>query len=85
MMEVNRQERLRAKYGAAVDKKPGGLNVMGRPGPGRMMAGGGKPKSVVKTLGRLLGYLSRERGMLIVALVCALLHTVAALASTRNS
>ena len=80
-MESNKQERLRTKYDAATDKKSGGMNVMGRPGPGRMMAGGGKPKSVIKTLGRLLSYLSHERKILIIALICALLHTVASLAS----
>ena len=78
-MDAMKQQRLRDRYGAAVEKKQGGMNLMGRPGPGRMMGPAGKPKNTMKTLGKLLSYLSHERTLLIIALCCALVHTLSAL------
>ena len=83
MPDLNRRERFAAKYsgaGAGGPKKE--MNVMGRRGPGGMMRGGGKPKNALKSLARLLGYLSHERKLLIIALVSSLTFTVASLASS---
>ena len=78
----NRRERFAAKYSSAAGGGKKELNVMGRRGPGGMMRGGGKPKNAMKTLARLLAYLSHERKLLICALVSALVFTVASLTSS---
>ena len=83
MPDFNRRERFAAKYsgaGAGGPKKE--MNVMGRRGPGGMMRGGGKPKNAIKSLARLLGYLSHERRLLITALVSSLVFTAASLTSS---
>ena len=82
MDKLNRRERFAAKYSAAGGGQKKEMNMMGRRGPGGMMRGGGKPKNALKTLRRLLGYLSHERKMLILALVSALVYTAASLASS---
>lgn len=80
MNNLDRRERFAAKYSAAASGPKKEMNVMFRRGPG-MMRGGSKPKNAMKTLGRLLAYLSHERKMLIAALVSALVYTAASLAS----
>ena len=82
MDKLNRRERFSAKYSAASGGPKKEMNVMGRRGPGGMMRGGGKPKNALKTLRRLLGYLSHERKILILALVSALVYTAASLTSS---
>ena len=72
MSTLDRRARFAAKYSAATDGAKKEINVMGRRGPGGMMRGGGKPKNTLKTLKRLLAYLSHERKLLIGALVAAL-------------
>ncbi len=82
-MAEDRFERLARKYGSfsagASQKKE--LNV----GPGRGRGGmnaKGKPKDLKKTVGRLLHYLSHERGLLTVAVLCAVIYTVSSLAAS---
>ena len=82
MDKLDRRERFAKKYSSAGGGQKKELSVMGRRGPGGMMRGGGKPKHAMKTLARLLGYLSHERKLLIFALVSALVYTVASLASS---
>ena len=82
MEKLDRRERFAKKYSAAGGEQKKELNVMGRRGPGGMMRGGGKPKHAMRTLARLLSYLSHERKLLIFALVSALVYTVASLASS---
>ena len=82
MDKLDRRERFAKKYSSAGAGQKKELSVMGRRGPGGMMRGGGKPKHAMKTLARLLGYLSHERKLLIFALVSALVYTVASLASS---
>ncbi len=82
MSTETRRERFAAKYSAAGDGSKKEMNVMGRRGPGGMMRGGAKPKNTIKTLGRLLAYLSHERKLLICALVSALVFTGASLTSS---
>nr|MBP3599112.1 ABC transporter ATP-binding protein [Eubacterium sp.] len=70
-------------------KAPAGpppMRGMGRPGGGpgaraRAMAGG-KPKDAKKTIGRLLGYLGKDKGKVVAALFCAILTSMSALAGT---
>ena len=82
MTDLNRRDRFAAKYSAAAGGPKKEMNVMGRRGPGGMMRGGGKPKNALKTLARLLAYLSHERKLLICALVSSLIYTVASLLSS---
>ena len=83
MTNNDRRERFLKKY--SVSQNDGAkkeMNVMPRRGPGGMMRGGAKPKNALKSLLRLLAYLSHERGLLIAALVSALFFTVASLTSS---
>ena len=83
MTNNDRRERFLKKYSASQnDGAKKEMNVMPRRGPGGMMRGGAKPKNALKSLVRLLAYLSHERGLLIAALVSALFFTVASLTSS---
>ena len=82
MDKLDRRERFAKKYSSAGGGEKKELSVMVRRGPGGMMRGGGKPKHAMRTLARLLGYLSHERKLLIFALISALVYTVASLASS---
>ena len=82
MNNLERRERFAAKYSGGSQGPKKEMSVMPRRGPGGMMRGpGGKPKHALRTLGRLLAYLSHERKMLIGALASALVYTAASLAS----
>ncbi len=85
MSSMTRSERFAAKYGnsstASESKRPE-MSIMGRRGPGGMMGGGGKPKNAFRSFLRLLRYLARERGLMITALVSAIVYTVATLISS---
>ncbi len=55
----------------------------GGPGRGPQMAGKkGKPKDMKKTLGRLMGYVGREKKKIALAFVCVILTTVSNLAAS---
>jgi len=82
MNALDRRERFAKKYEGAEGSGKKEMNVMPRRGPGGMMRGGAKPKNTLKTLGRLLAYLSHERTVLIGALVAALVYTAASLTSS---
>ena len=82
MSDMTRRERYAAKYSSVADNNKKQLNLMGGRGPGGMMRGGGKPKNLFKTLGRLLAYLSHERKMLVCALVAAMIFTASSLVSS---
>ena len=82
MKALDRRERFAAKYAAAQGSAKKEMNVMGRRGPGGMMSGGAKPKNTLKTLIRLLAYLSHERKLMIGALIAALTFTAASLTSS---
>ena len=82
MSDMTRRERYAAKYSSVSESNRKQLNLMGGRGPGGMMRGGGKPKNLFKTLGRLLAYLSHERKMLVCALVAAMIFTASSLVSS---
>ena len=82
MNALDRRERFAKKYAGAEGGSRKEMSVMPRRGPGGMMRGGSKPKNTLKTLGRLLAYLSHERAVLIGALVAALVYTAASLTSS---
>ena len=82
MPNTDRRDRFVKKYSSSGGGEKKELNVMGRRGPGGMMRGGGKPKNAIRTLKRLLKYLSHERKLLCAALISALVFTVASLTSS---
>ncbi len=95
-MDEMRAERLRAKY--ARKEVPGGsmgghgkggpMGGPGKGGPGKGGPGGhrgmpgGKPKNIKQTLGRLWGYISRDRWKLILVAFCVVVNTLTALAGS---
>lgn len=83
-MEQSRQERLMKKYASSkvssgVKKE---MNLTGRGNRDRAMAVKGKPKNLKGTVGRLIKYLSHERGMLTVAIVCSVVCTLSTLTAS---
>jgi len=80
-MDKERQIRLEAKYSNAAsntkdERTTKTLNVMNRRGN---MGATGKPKNTLPTIKRLFKYLSKERALLLIALTCAVIHTVTTL------
>ncbi len=60
----------------------GEMNVTGRGNRDAAMGAKGKPKNLKQTVGRLVRYLSKERALLICAIICALTYTVFSLAAS---
>lgn len=90
-MDEIRAERLRKKYARKADQMPAGPGGGPRPGgragggPGGRRGpqmGGAKPKNVKQTLARLWGYISREKGKLLVVALCVVANTLASLAGS---
>lgn len=86
-MEKSKLQRLEKKY-SGFSIKPGKTPQM-NPAPGRggpmanaAMGRHGKPKNTFKTIIRLLNYLSGQKALLICALICAVVHTIASLTSS---
>ena len=80
-------KRLEKKYSGFSFNPEKGTGFKPAPGRGGPMANGamgkhGKPKNALKTIIRLLKYLSSQRVLLIFALICALIHTGASLTSS---
>ena len=83
-MEHTRFQRLEQKYGGVrTGEKAAAKDMrMGPPhGPGGMGAKG-KPRDLKKTVGRLAQYLSREKGIFVLALLFSLIFTGASLVSS---
>lgn len=86
-MDQIRQERLMKKYGDYTSAQAGEkVSVSVGRGGGAMAKGAmgksGKPRNALKTIGKLLQYLSAERKLFLVAMVCAIVHTVSTLAAS---
>ncbi len=77
-MDTTTQNRLAAKYASAEKKDSSSsaatMNVTGKRGN---MGATGKPKEMWKTIKRLLAYLSKERALLITAIACSIIFTIA--------
>lgn len=76
-MDTTTQKRLAAKYASSEKKDSSSaatINVTGKRGN---MGATGKPKEMWKTIRRLLKYLSKEKHLFIVAILCAILFTFA--------
>ena len=70
-------EQLRRQYNSASHK--GAMVRRGPGGRGGGIVGGGKPKNMKKTVGRMLSYISPYKGRIIFVLICMLANTVASL------
>ncbi len=88
-MDNKRKQRLIKKYEnfkASEGPKQMNLNMRGPGGGGAAAKGAmgrsGKPKNALKTIEKLLRYLSSEKLFFTLALLCAVLHTVATLAAS---
>ena len=84
MEKINRQERLLKKYSGV--KKDGtvkkDMNVMGRGNRDAAFSAKGKPKDMKASILRLFRYLAKERALLVIAMVCAVVQTVSTLAAS---
>lgn len=79
-MNELRAQRIEAKYGDKKADAPKKQMDLGRGGGhDRAMGSSGKPKDLRGSIGRLLKYISRERALMITALVSALICTVTTL------
>ncbi len=78
-----RSKNLIRRYSSSSASNSGGkeMDVAGRGGREGAMRASGKPKNLVKTVSRLLRFLSKEKLLLIIAVVCSILQTVASLAA----
>lgn len=83
-MDKLRAQSLVKRYSSSTASKSGGkdMDVAGRGGREGAMRASGKPKNIRKTISRLLSFLAKEKLMLIIALVCSVLQTLATLAAS---
>ena len=78
MMDQNRIESLKRRYGNRVADSP-----RKKHGPGRMAArGGGKPKNSKETVKRLLSYLKKDKMWMGAAFLCVIVSTLTNLAGS---
>ena len=78
MMDQNRIESLKRRYGNRVADSP-----KKKHGPGRMAArGGGKPKNSKETVKRLLSYLEKDKMWMGAAFLCVIVSTLTNLAGS---
>jgi ATP-binding cassette subfamily B protein len=81
-MEQEKLLRLKAKYSSASASSGKKEFSVGPNRRGSGMTAGGKPKALGKTVSRLSAYLSRERLLIVIALCCTVINTVATLAAS---
>ncbi len=86
-MEKAKLQRLEKKYSGFSSKSSGTPQMNPAPGRGGPMAHAamgrhGKPKNALKTIIKLLKYLSGQKVLLICAFICAIVHTLASLTSS---
>lgn len=78
-MDKSKFEKFANKYANQGSSKE--INIGPRMGRGSALSSKGKPKHLRQTVARLFRYLAGERKLLIIALICAITHTVATLAA----
>ena len=79
--EQKRLMSLKKKYQKHASMMPQGGGPRGR-GPQHMAGKKGKPKDMKKTLGRLMGYVGREKKKIALAFICVILTTISNLAAS---
>lgn len=84
MTGQERAERLKRRYSRNVNAKAGGMTGGRRHGPGRNMPMGPKrmPKNTSVIIRRLLHYLNEDKPKMMLAFLCVILNTAAALAGS---
>lgn len=84
MENTTRYERLLKKYSSV--KKDGtvkkNMDVMGRGNRDAAFSAKGKPKDMKASILRLFRYLAKERTLLVIAMICAVIQTVTTLAAS---
>ena len=82
-MDEKRAARLREKYAAGAVGQPKKVLDVGRGGGrARAMSAQGKPKNLLGTMNRLLRYLGKERGLIVLAAFFALAFSVSSLTAS---
>ncbi|MCI7814289.1 MAG: ABC transporter ATP-binding protein [Lachnospiraceae bacterium] len=82
-MNEQRKQRLQQKYDAApVENTKKQLNIGPGAKRGRAMSAGGRPKNTRETVIRLMRYLTKERTLLIAAMICVAVYMASTLASS---
>lgn len=82
-MDQEKALRLKEKYGGTSAASSNKKEIsIGPRGCGSAMTGSGKPKEFRKTVLRLFHYLSKERMLITIALLCTLANTIATLAAS---
>ena len=84
-MDESRKERLVKKYGNTVVGQPGKKMPGPGRGPGRggrNMGPGGKPKNTRETLGRLFGYIKKDKWKLALVFACVIISAATNLAGS---
>ena len=82
-MDEKRAARLREKYAAGAVGQPKKVLDVGRGGGrARAMSAQGKPKNLLGTMNRLLRYLGKERGLIVLAAFFALSFSVSSLTAS---
>jgi ATP-binding cassette subfamily B protein len=82
-MDQQKALRLKEKYSGTAATSAGKKEIsVGPRGRGSAMTSGGKPKELGKTVMRLFHYLSHERLLITIALLCTLTNTVATLVAS---
>lgn len=64
------------------NRPQGGPSMGPRKGPGAKGMSSGKPKNAGETIRRLLAYMGKDKGLIVLALICVLLYSAATLAGS---
>ena len=83
-MDKLKAQSLINRYSSSSSVKSGGkeMDVAGRGGRENAMRAGGKPKDMRKTILRMFAFLSKQRLLLAIALLCSVVQTVATLVAS---
>lgn len=82
-MKEERKARLKEKYSSESSQSTQKeMNVLGRGDRTRALAAKGKPKNFKQTVKRLAAYLGKERGIICIAIICSLVHTLTTLGAS---
>lgn len=83
MNKESRYERLVRKYqGTGTKTRKSEMRITGGPDREKAMRVSGKPKNMKKTIARLAEYLTQDRKLLVIAVLCTILNAVTALAGS---
>ena len=82
-MNEARAARIEAKYrGTKVENEKKQIEIGPRGGRNRALGASGKPKNLKMAVVRLMKYVAHEKGLIMVAIFCSVLHTVSSLTAS---